>query len=190
MSNQIKFIGLGSQKRVGKDTFCQLLQELDPRIKRIALADTLKSILEPLSWRLYKTSIGGLSDEQKERFRPLMIEFGRAARNENIDFWCSELYEQIQIYDGLTMYKDAIYCCCDVRYVNEYNFFKKIYGDSFLMVNINRIGAPEPTDEEKIHGPEVAKLADFHLTWETDSSLMTLRPIVADFYNKFFNKEG
>jgi hypothetical protein len=117
-----------------------------------------------------------------------MIEFGRAARNEDVDFWCKELSEQIEIYDSFSIYKDAVYCCCDVRYLNEYNFFKRIYGDSFFMASIDRIGAPEPTEEEKLHGPEVARLADLHFTWETDPDFDTLRPKVREFYEKYLKE--
>lgn len=183
--NKIKFIGLGTTKMCGKDTLCKLLQEINPNIKRVALADSLKSILEPLSWRVFNKSIPNLTPDEKEQIRPVMIEFGRMARNKNIDFWCREMLEQIEIYDSLAEYKNAIYCCCDLRYLNEYHYFKNIYGDSMLFVNIERDGAPEPTDEEKIHSPEVAKMADVTFKWHTDEGFVTLRPLVRDFYNKY-----
>ena len=86
----------------------------------------------------------------------------------------------------MTANNDVIYVLTDLRYVNEYHYFKKMYGESMLFVNIQRDGAPDPTDEEKIHGPEVAKLADEHIFWHTDPSIVTLRPIVAEFYKKYF----
>jgi hypothetical protein len=117
--------------------------------------------------------------------RPLMIEFGRMARNEDIDFWCKEIQEQIEIYDSVTNYKDAIYCLTDLRYSSEFAFFKKIYGDSMIFINITRDGAPEPTSEELIHGPEVAKLADLNFHWKTDPTLESLRPQIKEFYDKY-----
>lgn len=182
---KIEFLGLGTTRMCGKDTFCKLLQEINPNIKRVALADSLKSILEPLSWRVFNKPISNLTPEEKERFRPTMIEFGRMARNKDINFWCREMLEQIEIYGSLIEYKDAVYCCCDIRYINEYHYFKNIYGNSMLFVNIEREGAPEPTSEEKIHGPEVAKMADVTLKWHSDKTLVSLRPIVADFYNTY-----
>jgi hypothetical protein len=185
MNKKIKFLTIGTEKMVGKDTLCKLLQEINPNVKRISLADALRSKLSGLCYSFFRKEPYLLSPTEKELFRPVLIETGRVARTIDIDFWCKELYEQIDINDGLTIYKDAVYCLTDLRYLNEYHYFKKLYGDSMFFINLKRVGAPEPTEEEKIHGPEVAKLADLQLTWETNPDFTALRPQVRDFYNKF-----
>jgi hypothetical protein len=184
--NKIKLVCLGTTRQTGKDTFCKLLQEINPKFKRISLADALRSKLSGLCYDFFRKTPDSLSPAEKELFRPVLIETGRVARTIDIDFWCKELYEQIDIYDSMTANNDVIYICTDLRYLNEYHYFKKMYGESMLFINIQRDGAPEPTEEEKIYGPEVAKLADENITWHTDPSLVTLRPIVNQFYQKYF----
>jgi len=184
--NKIKLLTLGTCRQTGKDTFFSLLKELNPNFKRVALADSLKSKMSGFCFNVFGKMPEKLTPEEKEMFRPLLIEAGRLARSVDINFWCKETFEQIDIYDSMTANNDVIYVLTDLRHLNEYHYFKKMYGESMLFVNINREGAPEPTDEEKIHGPEVAKLADEHIFWHTDPSLVTLRPIVNQFYQKYF----
>lgn len=187
MTTSIKLICLGSTKQVGKDTFFFLLKELNPKFKRVALADALKSKMSGFCYELFRKMPEQLNSVEKEMFRPLLIEAGRLARSVNQDYWCKELSEQIEIYDSTTANQDAIYVVTDLRYLNEYNYFKNRYGSSMLFVNIERDGAPEPTGEEKINSPLLTPFADFNLKWETDPSLTSLRPWVKEFYNLYFS---
>jgi hypothetical protein len=179
-----KLICLGSCRQTGKDTFCQLLKELNPHISRISLADQLKEFVAPISKRFFNKHPNELNLVNKELLRPSLIEIGRLARTLDIDFWCKEAYEKM--YDIESWHPDVIHCCTDLRYPNEYQYFKKIYGDSMLLINIDRIGAPEPTDEEKANGPRVKELADVLVEWETDASLDGPRKTVRYFYDKYF----
>lgn len=181
--SKIKFLALGVNKQVGKDTFCQLLREIKPDFQRVALADRLKEKCEGICYSLFGKQIKDLNPEEKELFRPILIEVGRVARGINKDYWCDQLndYHGFGFIPGV----DDYYILTDLRYLNEFHYFKNIYGDSMLFVNIERDGAPPPTDEEKIHGPEVAKMADVTLKWHTDSTLASLRPIVQNFYNTY-----
>lgn len=181
----LKLIALGACRQTGKDTFCQLLKELNPHVSRVGLADQLKEFVAPISKRFFNKHPNELNLQNKELLRPSLIEIGKLARTLDIDFWCKEAYEKM--YDIEQWHPDVVHCCTDLRYVNEYQYFKKIYGDSMMLVNIDRIGAPEPTQEEKIHGPQVKELADVCITWESDPSLNSLRPKVLEFYNTYFN---
>ena len=57
----------------------------------------------------------------------------------------------------------------DVRFCNEAQFFKELYGDHFKLVHVNRLEAPKPTHEEEINAPEVIPLVDFGLHWGKDT---------------------
>lgn len=182
--SKIKIIGLGSCRMVGKDTFLSLLGENSFSFQRFAFADALKESLENFSLTLFDKNISQLSPEQKEILRPVLIAGGRAAREINKDFWVNKVLDQI---DKEIRYNSRVIIpvITDVRYCSEYNRIKKQYGDSFLFVNIERIGAPEPTEEEKIHAPELKKLADVNINWQTDLTFESLRPIVCEFYQKY-----
>lgn len=184
--NKVKILCLGAKKQIGKDTLCQLLKEINPKFKRVALADALKSKMSGFCYELFRKMPEQLDSQQKEMLRPLLIEAGRLARSVNINYWCEQLVEQIEIYDSTTANAESIYVITDMRYLNEFNYFKKIYGDSMIFINIERDGAPEPTTEEKNNAPELQKFADFNLNWHTDETLVSLRPIAREIYSKFF----
>ena len=184
-----KILMLGAKKQVGKDTFCQLLKELKPSIERVAFADQLREYVYPITRQFFGKHPNDLTLSEKELARPIMIEVGRLARTLNIDYWVKIVADQIK-YEWAIQEKNGldktIFVCCDCRYLNEYQYFKREFGDEVMLVNIERIGAPEPTDEEKIHAPELKKLADVNFTWSTDESFVTLRPQISYFYSKYF----
>jgi len=175
MSN-IKVIGLGCCKMVGKDTFFLLLKELNPDFYRFAFADELKFGLSEFCFYLFGKQVIELTPTEKEIFRGVLIAGGKAGREINKDFWVNKVVNNIKCNSNF------ISVITDVRYSSEYNRLKQEFGDSFIFVNIEREGAPEPTDEEKIHAPELKKLANVNILWETDLSFKTLRPIVKKFY--------
>jgi len=179
--NKIKLITLGCQRQTGKDTFCHLIQELNPNIKRVGFADSLKDISSDICYKFFNKYPFDLNAVEKELFRPILIEIGRLARTIDIDYWCKEVYSKIVKWNSNT----AIYCITDMRYLNEYQYFKKVYGDSMIFINIERDGAPEPTDEEKIHAPELKKLANVNIEWQSDITFETLKPTVKEFYQKY-----
>lgn len=183
-----KILMLGAKKQVGKDTFCQLLKELNPTMERVAFADELREYVAPIIKKFFGKHPNDLTPQEKELARPIMIEVGRLARTLNIDYWVKIVADQIK-YEWTTQEKSGldktIFVCCDCRYMNEYQYFKREFGADVMLVNIERIGAPEPTNEEKIHAPELKKLADVDFTWDTDESFVTLRPQIKYFYDKF-----
>lgn len=181
-----KIILLGMSRMVGKDTFFNLLNELYPnKFIRFAFADSLKSKLNNLSIEMFNKYIGELNGEQKEIMRPIMIEFGRAWRKIDPLHWPKIVYKKILQLKGENL--EFIPCCCDLRFYNELEFFKNIYGSECIFIEINRIGAPEPTEEEKKNIPLLKKYVDYNLTWPTISdNLDELKPYVVKFYNKYF----
>lgn len=182
MSNKIKLIAITGTRLSGKDTFFNLLKENNKRFLPVSFADALKRITKDISLALFGKSIKDLTPEQKEIMRPIWIYVGTKAREININCWVETVTDFIKESVDSDHYIPVI---IDMRFKSEFDYFKKIYGDSMLLVNITRDGAPEPTDEEKINGPEVAKLADFHLAWPTNPDFTLIKPMVLDFYNKF-----
>ena len=181
----IKVIALGSTRMVGKDTFYALLCNCSPKFYRIAFADHLKYMINPLCRELFAHKIvNELSPSEKEIIRPVMISVGEAARKIDQDFWIKKAYQLISLNTDAY----SIPVITDMRYLNEYNYFKNIYGDSFLFIDINRVGAPEPTAEEQIYAPPLKKVADVSLTWDTDPTMLTLQTHVNGIYEKYFKE--
>ena len=184
MNKEIKLIMLGSSRMTGKDTFFSLLSKHDKRYQRWAFADVLKEYCEPICKNAFNKNVFQLTPTEKELFRPILIEVGRLFRAIDEDYWVKQVHRQI--INRTSVKPDVIPVITDGRFENEYNYFRKIYGESALFINIERDGAPEPTEEEKKHIPELLKLMDANISWNTDPSFDSLQPIVSDFYNKHF----
>lgn len=182
LKNNIKVLGLGVNRMVGKDTFFSLLNEIDPRFKRVAFADALKDSCEDLCKYFFNKGISQLSPEEKEIFRPILIESGRVGRTLDVDYWVKKAVKITETFSS-----DSIAVITDVRFENEYLYLKKIYEERFFFINLLREGAPEPTDEEKKNGPETSKHADLTFYWKTDPTKNLIRHEVEDFYKIYFS---
>jgi hypothetical protein len=182
MSN-IKYIGLTGTRRVGKDTFAQLLKEIaHPKtVIKYAFADALKHDLADLFREKFNADIFSLEGDLKETLRPILISYGCTWRSIDLLHWVKVVQNNIDTWDKMG---DFIHCVTDVRFCNEAEYLKEKYKEKFLLINIERIGAPPPTDEEKKHAPELKKMADLTLTWETRPDLVGLKERVEEIYQK------
>lgn len=127
MSDQI-IIGLCGYAKVGKDTIAARL----PGFHRAAFADELKNDVEPLAKKL------GLDlhyAEDKELFRPVLVEYGRAARKKDPDIWINRL----------ARYEQGNVVITDVRYSNEVEF---ITDNGGIVFRIERAGRGPANGEE------------------------------------------
>ena len=170
----MKILLLGFARRVGKDTFAECLQRIYPdSVLAYAFADQLKDDLNPLALNMFGKNISELSDEEKEIFRPILISYGCAWREINPEHWVEVVAEKMFTDEADPYPKHIIrlYITKDCRFRNEAEYFKdyngKNCGIEVKVIHIDRIGAPEPTDEEKKNLPECVKLADYHFTWPT-----------------------
>jgi hypothetical protein len=178
--NKNKIIMVCGSRVAGKDTFFKLLSEISPLYKRVAFADNVKKMTDYLCRKIFKVHIDELSSENKEKFRPIMIAVGMVARSVDPDFWVKKVESQIEniISSGF------IPVITDCRFMSEYVFFKEIYKDALVLIEVKRDGAPEPTEEEKLHGPELYSVADIHLHWPTNPDFTRIRPMVKEIYEK------
>lgn len=174
--------GITAAKRHGKDTFSQLLTNYIPDLQSWAFADQLKDDLDSISLKMFGKRAKDLDGTEKETFRPIMIGYGCAWREININHWVEVIDQSI----GKSSYK--YHCIKDMRFPNEVLFFKDRYKDNFKLVEIIREGGPEPTDEEKRNIPLLKPLIDHTITWPTvlpDKKIEELTPFVVDFYSRF-----
>lgn len=182
-------VGLGSAKQVGKDTLCAHLRSLDRRFHRFAFADRLREDLADLIRHRFGWDPNALTVEQKEITRPLLIAYGMAWRRIDPLHWVKVVIEQIDTLSSI--HPDLIPVVTDVRFVNEATYLRRHYGEAFKLVQLNRVDAPPPTDEEERHWRDVAALADLTITWGRDdeeSQLAIARQLCTDL-NIVVNEE-
>lgn len=157
-------IGLAGTRGAGKDTLYHHMAELNPTLVRTAFADRLKSDLGDLIEEQFGYLPETLTPAQKEVVRPLYIGYGMAWRAADPLHWVKAVIQQI---DAMPDY--VVPVNCDHRFVNEAQAFRNRYGAAFKLVQINRKGAPLPTEEEQKHWVEVASMADYTVNWGNDT---------------------
>lgn len=185
-----KIILVTGTRRVGKDTFVELLRDssLAPFLPiRYAFADELKIECESLSWFLFEKSISDLSHAEKEIFRPILIAVGMAAREIDPLFWVKKVEAKIDYVIRLTIGNPEIFLLpilADNRFSNETKYFVDKYGkENVCVVGISREDNPEPTEEEKQHNPGLQSYINYRIHWPAvgDSERSKLTPYIEDF---------
>jgi hypothetical protein len=182
MNNKIVY-GITSPRRHGKDTFAGLLTKYIPKLQSWAFADALKQDLATLFFEQFGVDIFTMDGEVKEKMRPFLIFYGCFWREFDIDHWVKKVINSIEASE------EKYHIIKDVRFPSEIKFLKEKYGRNFILIEINREGGPEPTDEEKKNIPLIKPLVDYTINWPTvlpDRKIEELSPFVVDFYSKFF----
>ena len=175
-------IGISGSARSGKDTFFNLLCKYYGKpnfFQRHAFADQLKNDLKSLIKRKFDINIAKCSDEEKELIRPLMVSYGKLARNINQDYWIKKLMNKILPYKNT-----KIPVITDVRYPNEQRYLKAHFDDC-INVHISREGFLPVNEEEEFNNPLLKENADYLIEWKNfekteDEGL----PFIENFVNE------
>ena len=135
----MKVIGFCGCARSGKDTAAQVL--IGDGWVRIAFADALK---DDLLWLMEQNEPGVSRDwfnSNKEKLRPLLVEYGRAMRLVNPDHWIN------RVRFRLTAAAAAGERCVitDVRYANEAAMIREMGG---MVIRVERVGVVAANAEE------------------------------------------
>ena len=172
-------ISCSYKKRVGKDTFCRIVQELYPnkKVARIAFADELKEELDTILLIPNGLSRNMFEDDNvKEIARPLLQGWG-TIRREFCDknYWVKLAFWKMQD-------PDTIYIITDARYLNEIEFINSQGGHT---VHIKR----------DLHGYKAWLNSLSHTKYSWTSHIL-LRPFLIVFYQivsrnkKFLSKSA
>ena len=133
-------IGIAGYSKVGKDTLCERLQNYE----RHAFADVLK---QQVTTMLKQVGIEvDLWGEDKEKWRDMLVFWGRKMRSIDIDYWVKQLYMRT----GQDTEKRI--CITDVRYPNEVRWIKSKGG---IVIGLERPGYGPANEEEAISLREV-----------------------------------
>jgi hypothetical protein len=125
-------IGLLGYARAGKDAAAEVLRSFG--LNRGAFADALKEDIEPVASKL-----GLCMTRDKERLRPLMVEYGRLARSVDPDYWVRKLVLSYEDFNAFP------WCIADVRYLNEARHIQNAGG---VLLWIKRPGCSAANEEE------------------------------------------
>ncbi|MCC8116556.1 MAG: hypothetical protein LIP18_05295 [Planctomycetes bacterium] len=160
MATSDLIIGLGHRKRVGKNTFAEMLEEelteRDYDVYQMAFAHDMKAIAHEMF------GVYGLRDafhyevnpNHREQVldgfpktpRQLWIEFGNAVRNIAPDIWVDRVrnhIETITLYNKLNQRGPAAFIITDVRFPNEADAIRSWRGH---LAVIHRCAAPIADD--------------------------------------------
>jgi hypothetical protein len=175
-------ISCSYKKRVGKDTFCRIVQELypDKKVVRIAFADELKDELDTILLIPNGLSRRMFEDESvKEIARPLLQGWGTIRRE-----FCDKNYWVKRAFWKMTD-KDTIYIITDARYLNEIEYINSQGGHT---VHIKRELAVDPLST---HSSET-ELDNYHhlfeYTIENNGSEAEFKEKIKDLMQQIFSK--
>ena len=136
-------LALTGYSKVGKDAVAKVLTEYQ-KMKRIAFADALKKDV----CKLCDLSMENL-ERYKEMLRPLLVEYGRARRSFDADFWIKRIEKQMRKED----FPDRVdWVITDLRYVNEADWVVRQGG---LIVYLVRLGTNPANSEEGKSIPDI-----------------------------------
>jgi hypothetical protein len=127
-------VGLCGYARSGKDTLAKALTSRG--WERVAFADALKADLEKALGKPF----AGMTAGEKEHWRPLMVEYGRARRAQHSQYWI--IHAAAHIAAHLAPAHPVV--ITDVRYRNEAEW---IHEQGGLVVRLLR-GVPANEEEE------------------------------------------
>lgn len=140
-----KVILLCGQKQAGKDTFAAMLSA-QARVVRVAHADPLKWMADPIVREITGKGVRELSAEEKEKIRPFLQSLGATARRFDPDFWVDKAVKEGRYYThtGVSL------VITDLRFPNELRAWREAYPDSVL-VRITRPGLSDDDPDESEH---------------------------------------
>ncbi len=188
MSNFNYILGITGSATSGKDTLFIILEKILSKynipLRRIALADILKSEINEFCLKNYGISSFTKDPKEKEIVRGLMLSHGKAKRILSHGTYWTGLVEP-QIKEAKE--NGELVCITDIRYANpeyhndELNWLKQ--KNNGLLIHIQRTLSNgqvlKPTIEDEVKfDPILKQNADYHLKWLTVSDLCVLEDTV------------
>lgn len=196
-----KVISISGRQRAGKDTFARLLKNQLVNsgfsCKIYSFAFALKNELKETIQKRFGLNAFSDDSSEKEVFRPLLIEIGRAKREETNGRYWADIVEKEIIQDAPDY---AI--IADQRYIEGESDIVKNFGGIKVHISkwdLSRNGAklaiPSNNLEENKNDPLVRANCDYVVEWTAPQNNETLdnwcNAYVTEFINKyadFFSK--
>jgi len=207
------FIGLTGVKTAGKTTAFNFLKEYDPNIIEITLAARLKNACrdclgipnkylympelkeKDLPTFIHLTSENiikvieyfGVTPDYEKNVRPHIGQVFQTARRA-AQYIGTEMMRSID--DNihcrgavLDLPSEGIFVITDIRFISEFEYFKKNFDDSFFPVYIKNNAAETSLDNHSSE-KEVLKIAPKCRTIDNNGTLKNLKKQILKFYNE------
>lgn len=160
--NGVNLVGVSGFARSGKDTAYEAIKEIfnEESIERVAFADALKQ--ECLDFLRKNTGLSPFTtvDKEKEMIRPFLVAYGTNIRRKlDPNCWIKSIEAKISQKQDVDLF-----VVTDTRYTNESDWIKNKGG---ILIHINRDGVGPANQEEEIHGPKLAEVADIKINMPT-----------------------
>ena len=170
-------IALSGNRCVGKDTAFEHLSEY-VMCTRYAFADALKNDLKDLIKNQFDIDIFNPTKEEKEFIRPMMIAYGCMWREKDPEHWVKIVIYQMQ--NNNTSHSVVV----DLRFENELDELRRIFGKNLIHVHVSNTCAPSPTFEEEKHFRLVKERADYQINWG-NNTIDERREIINELCTQF-----
>lgn len=200
MNKKIHLIGIGAKARVGKDTLAKILQnhfQSDGfKCKILSLAWALKKDLEAFLKDKCEVDVWTEETEKKEKFRPLLVAYGKIQRDRTGGQYWTDLVEKqiLRDFEEGDPEKDTFYIIPDIRYAqfeqDEIFWLKNKMGG--ILVNVEKVDekgnySPPANQDEMNNCQKIQMLADYTLCWK-DFSITPLDEQVVERNSLFHQK--
>lgn len=168
--SKLVFLLVGSRRRVGKDTFANLLCD---ELQKWGYPVIVKSFAGILKTEINKAmeAVGGWPEEvdawtedyqMKEKvIRPLLIAWGNGRRHFNENHWVDKLYASASTaLRPNTAFNYRFVVVSDWRFPNEIDRLRFLNDDLVYGYHLRRASAPDGTPDEIINDPLCQRLAN------------------------------
>lgn len=197
-------IGISGVATAGKDTFASILinklQAAEKTVKRIALANALKSDMDAFCDKYFGFSAFTQNIEEKTLIRPGLVWYGDAQRKRtNGRYWIDIVNKQVDVSDAdfaiITDIRYSHYPKDEIDWVlkekNGIVVHISQYLPKLVSPNGEKVFVPPANDHESLNDPKVKAQASHRVEWERipySESLLSdpiLNKHVDDFIAKF-----
>lgn len=168
--NKTKVILVGGRQRAGKSTFAKLLaKQLGDSAKVYNFAYVIKKELKPLIWETYGLDSFSEVSEEKEKFRSMLIEFGREKR-----LISAGSFFRNRIADEIRKDNPKYAIIGDWRYNrfenDEYSLVREFPGialhvTKWVTEGGRRFEIPSTNADENENDPIIKNVAHYHVNW-------------------------
>lgn len=131
-------LGLAGFARVGKDTVADAIGW-----HKLSFASALKDDIRPL---MERHGLDINKREDKETFRPVLVEYGRTVRKVNPNYWINRVEECLAKWTSIYGSENKKVVIPDVRYPNEAEWILNRGGAVFYL---DRAGIAPANEEEE-----------------------------------------
>lgn len=205
MKTKLIYVLIGSRRRVGKDTFANILIE---ELKRSQCSAYRKPFAEALRQEVHDflqhtnlkdVDVWSEEPQLKEQVtRPILIAWGQAQRYYDLDYWVNQVAEfgtkakrrHQELLDGPGGDVLSHHCFVvvpDWRFPNELARIRaEAYreDDFVLALNVDRPGIPLTIPDEIENSPICTRLADFHIA--NTGTVEDLRAVAGGTLRNYF----